>query len=145
MLTHQEILDKIVDHFYTQSKKSGSIDEQGIFECRYRAVDGSMCAVGALIKDEFYDVEIEGFPVRSRCHILYGQAEKWEILKKSLILSGVDAADAHTCEFLNRIQGIHDNMDETLIGDDFNNAITPYLYKIATLYRLNTSNLKPEA
>lgn len=52
----QEIFDTVVAHLLkqnAQSKTDGS--------CSYRGADGAMCAVGCLIKDEFYDSEIEGY------------------------------------------------------------------------------------
>jgi len=48
-LTIQEIFDKVTTHLLTQNKQS----KEGKV-CLYRGPNGTMCAVGCLIKDEFY-------------------------------------------------------------------------------------------
>ena len=71
MTTLQQVFDKVALHLLTQKKPSmnGS-------ECMYRGADGTMCAVGCLIKDEHYDDYIESKGVASDYVV--------EVLAKSL-------------------------------------------------------------
>jgi hypothetical protein len=56
MTTLQEIFDKVTTHLLTQGKRS--IDEKKHI-CLYRGPNGTKCAVGCLIKDEFYHAGLE--------------------------------------------------------------------------------------
>ena len=55
-MNNQEIFDTIVDHLYKQ--QVASVDT--FKHCQYRGENGTSCAVGCLIKDEFYDPMFEG-------------------------------------------------------------------------------------
>ena len=55
-LSRQEIFDKVASHLLTQGKQSTDLDGN----CLYRRADGLKCAIGCLIPDELYDVEMEG-------------------------------------------------------------------------------------
>lgn len=55
MITNQEIFDRVADHLIKQGKPAR--DRTG---CRYRGPGGTQCALGCLIKDEFYSTELEG-------------------------------------------------------------------------------------
>lgn len=61
----QEIFDKVVTHLLTQNEKSLGYD--GL--CKYRGNNGLMCAVGCLITDKDYRLEIEGLSA-SHCTVL---------------------------------------------------------------------------
>ena len=50
----QEIFDKVTEHLY---KQGGPAKEQS--SCQYLASGGKKCAVGCLIKSEFYDESLE--------------------------------------------------------------------------------------
>lgn len=58
-MTHQEIFDKVLTHLRAQG-----VAATGGFQCTYRQTtpEGKtlMCAVGCLIKDEFYNPDFEG-------------------------------------------------------------------------------------
>lgn len=54
----QTIFDRVVKHLLTQNCRS--LLMPGSSSCRYRGPNGLMCAVGCLINDECYDVELEG-------------------------------------------------------------------------------------
>lgn len=60
-MTNQELFDKCLTHLRQQGQRS--VNESG--ECMYRAPDGGMCAIGALIPDEKYDPNFEN---RSAAH-----------------------------------------------------------------------------
>lgn len=59
----RELFERVRAHLLTQGKKSirEEIDERGLpsDSCLYRGPDGTSCAVGCLIKDEFYTPELE--------------------------------------------------------------------------------------
>lgn len=61
-MTNQEIFDKAALHLLTQNARA----EDANGTCEYRAADGKMCAVGALIPDGDYDETIEGETVTSK-------------------------------------------------------------------------------
>lgn len=58
MKTLQETFDEMVNHLRKQNSKSWLVDERD-GACAYRSQDGKMCAVGCLIKDEFYDPSLD--------------------------------------------------------------------------------------
>ena len=55
-----DINDKIRDHLIAQNKQAVRIVDLAPDGCAYRADDGCKCAVGTLIRDEFYSKELEG-------------------------------------------------------------------------------------
>ena len=66
-MTPQEIFDTVAKHLFAQGRRA-TIRETDIYgevsaACRYRAEDGTKCAVGALIPDEVYDPKMEGYDV----------------------------------------------------------------------------------
>lgn len=89
-MNNQEIFDTVSKHLLTQNKKS-----MGTKGCAYRGEDGCMCAVGALIRDEFYS------------EILEGNSVQVKIVINALELSGLELTEA-TGYLLNRLQLLHD-------------------------------------
>jgi hypothetical protein len=66
-MTNQEAFDVVAVHLIRQGKQSRdpafATDYRPEGLCRYRAPDGSKCAVGALIPDDRYEANMEGtFP-----------------------------------------------------------------------------------
>ncbi len=57
-MTSQEIFDTVARHLATQGCRA--LTTSGA--CRYRTEDGLKCAVGVLIKDEYYRPEFENRP-----------------------------------------------------------------------------------
>ena len=57
MMTDLEIFDFVAAHLLRQGRRS--MNQSGTI-CAYRGGDGTSCAVGFLIKDEFYDPAMEG-------------------------------------------------------------------------------------
>ncbi len=55
MSTTFELFERVRAHLLNQNRRS--VDAHG---CAYRGTDGLSCAVGCLIKDEFYNSEMEG-------------------------------------------------------------------------------------
>lgn len=96
-MTLQEIFDKASTHLLTQNAKS----LLGISMCRYRADNGLMCAVGCLIKDEFYTPDLER------------KVSYMKDVQTALVSSGVlDKVDtvimSEKSRMLDRLQEIHD-------------------------------------
>ncbi len=89
----QEIFDTVSVHLLTQNKKS---QESSFYSsCLYRGPNGLKCAVGCLIKDEFYNIHIENYSSDAECVI------------KALGQSGIIIDDEIT-EILYDLQDIHD-------------------------------------
>lgn len=67
MAQAQEVFNKVATHLFTQGRQAADEDSHGLggISCRYRASDGTRCAVGVLIPDEVYDSEMEGQDVGS--------------------------------------------------------------------------------
>ena len=86
-----QIFEKVKTHLLAQNLKS--VDADGA--CVYRGAYGMMCAVGCLIKDEFYSSKIEGNAASSaKVHFALTQS----------IGDFSDNADI----MLSNLQGIHD-------------------------------------
>lgn len=95
MKTNLEIFVEVAVHLLTQNRKATNYD-RGV--CRYLAPNGDKCAVGCLIKKEFYVPEIEEHAIH------YATPE----LIKALNDSGVPQ-EPDTYELLQKLQYIHDN------------------------------------
>lgn len=89
-----EVFEIVEKHMLTQNKKSFINDDEDT--CGYRSGSGLKCAIGCLIKDEFYDPKIE---TKSVDHY-----EVFEILQKSL---GFDI-DPDLLKMLYHLQLIYD-------------------------------------
>ena len=94
-MTYQEIFDKVATHLLTQNARSWA-PSFPYRACAYRGIGGLKCAIGCLIPDERYSVELEGKAASS-----------------PLVMSavGVPAADTDLGSFLRYLQGIHDGAD----------------------------------
>jgi hypothetical protein len=57
--SEQEIFNRVITHLAGQERQSVGLDG----ECRYRSPEGMSCAVGCLISDDDYEVEMEGADV----------------------------------------------------------------------------------
>ena len=94
-LGFQEVYSVARQLLLTQNKKS-SVASDGEGMCLYRSPDGCKCAIGALIKDEFYTPNLEYKDCNS---ISVGDA---------LEHSGVSKEVMNTVGFLRGLQIIHD-------------------------------------
>lgn len=108
-LSLQEIFDKVISHLRKQGVQSGSSGD-----CLYRGPNGTMCAVGCLIKDEFYSNELEDMP--ADCSIVL----------KSLVSSGILApaengayGEVTKIHLLSDLQELHDTRMCDGIGEEF--------------------------
>ncbi len=103
MLNIQEIFDTVTTHLLTQRAKSAVPNTDGEkygeskLTCLYRHPDGLTCAVGCLIKDEFYETRLEGLRTTS------------DDVLRSLTDSGVDVDSDNVRSLLRELQGVHDD------------------------------------
>lgn len=88
-----QVFLKVRDHLLTQMEQSRGEDSR----CAYRGTNGMMCAVGCLIKDEFYHAGLE----YKNC----GNAHVMIALEKS----GIDVFSPDTMGLLSTLQKIHDD------------------------------------
>jgi hypothetical protein len=83
-VTLQSIFNRVATHLLKQGKRAtvektrivphlmdgNKCVEEKYDVCMYRTPDGSKCAAGCLIKDEFYKPEIEGYNVESVDYVI---------------------------------------------------------------------------
>ncbi len=92
MNIQQQVFDKIVSHLRSQGKQSRNT----LGDCVYKNTDGTSCAVGCLIEDQFYSPDIEGLSVE----------DIFDALSRSL---GIPFSDVILLEeLLNDLQATHD-------------------------------------
>lgn len=94
MKTKLEIITEVSKHLSTQGRRSVSIEG----DCLYLAPNGDKCAVGCLIKPEFYKHSLE-------YHAILSATPE---LSKALLDSEIPD-DQETVELLTELQHIHDN------------------------------------
>lgn len=95
-MNRQKVFNMIAEHLIKQGVRS-RVD--GF--CSYRNPDGLKCAVGAIIKDEFYTPQLEKEPLS------YGSNRMMSALTNSLD-SRPTSGDIF---FLSRLQQIHDHVN----------------------------------
>lgn len=93
----QEIFNTVKTHLLQQNAKSEKLNpETNTMYCLYRGPNNTKCAVGCLIKDEFYTLELEG------------ETANYSLVTRALTLSGIDLSDHTTINFLLALQDVHD-------------------------------------
>jgi hypothetical protein len=104
----QDISQLIADHLTKQKKVS-----MGGFGCAYRGEGGASCAVGCLIKDEYYSKSLET-----------QNAASPEVFNAIMLSIGPSASE--TPDLLNMLlewQGYHDGADYACWCKDFENEL----------------------
>lgn len=119
-MTLQEVFDISARHLLTQMKKSEIHTHFGT-SCAYRGPEGRMCAVGPLIKDEFFSESLNATTVLSSC------------VEEALLDSGVPK-EVLTSGLLMNLQQVHDLHEPY----DWKH----YLKNVAKVYNLNTAVLE---
>lgn len=92
MLNQQKLFNKVRKHLMAMEKQSVSE-----YSCAYRGENGAKCAIGILIKDKYYNPEIEGKTVAN------------PFVKQALLDSGVDLSNLN---LLCDLQQTHDEYFE---------------------------------
>ena len=123
-MTLQEIFDKVTTHLLTQGKKSKVEDSK---VCLYRGSNGTMCAVGCLIKDEFYHEGLEE------------NLSTAKIIHEALQKSGIEVTEKVNI-FLRDLQKLHDGSPSITSKNEYRTFLptqwTEGLQYIATNYGL---------
>ncbi len=123
-MTKQEVFDKVVTHLVRQGRQS--IDGT---DCAYRGSDDTMCAVGCLIKDEFYNGRLEGL-------IANNMSVQIALVKSGVISQSQTDEDSEIISMLVALQCIHDNPryfdGNGFVLDSVNTVRTTYDVKIPT-------------
>ena len=98
-MTDLEIFDFVAAHLLRQGKQSRCASAGSLYHaCLYRNTDGTSCAIGCLIKDEFYDPEMEGTQIPDNP---MAQAAVAKSIGRKLV--------GHVTDVLNMLQRVHDN------------------------------------
>ena len=92
MKTALDVFNKVSEHLLAQNARALSVAD---LSCVYRSNSGLKCAVGCLIKDEFYSRELEGRYVRTN------------VIESVLKLSGVPITE-EVLKLLEELQQLHD-------------------------------------
>ena len=98
-MTPQKIFNTVINHLYTQKKKSFSFSNN---VCQYKTSEGLKCAIGCLIPDEIYIKEMD--------------EDSWIIKKFSRRFESLSYfTEGNNTDLLDRLQKIH---DEASTSDD---------------------------
>jgi len=102
MKTMQQVLDQVVAHLRKQGARSMIFDpSEQVSGCMYRGQGGMKCAVGCLIDDKWYSLDLEG-------KLATDKAVKEALEKSEVVCSGVMSC------LLTDLQRIHDQHDPNL-------------------------------
>lgn len=94
-MNNLEIFNKVEQHLLSQNAKS-QIHRRGLDVCGYRGTEGRMCAVGCLIKDQYYSPTFEGESALDAGVI------------RALNQSGINTQEPSTMSMLIDLQMLHD-------------------------------------
>ena len=96
-----EVFNKVEAHLLAQGVRSMKYLDM----CAYRGAGGLRCAVGCLIKDEFYHESLEGLAMLPDKK----KDDHQMLLEEALIKSGIDLKPA-TTYMLSDLQDLHDTV-----------------------------------
>ena len=96
-----QVFNKVEDHLLSQGERSVKYLEV----CVYRGEYGMSCAIGCLIKDEFYHEGLEGLAMLPDKK----ENDHQMLLEEALIKSGIDLKPA-TTYMLSDLQYLHDTV-----------------------------------
>jgi len=111
-MTDKELFLQIKTHLLTQGKQciatyKDSLTDREVTSCAYRSPEGLKCAVGCIIKDEYYTPELEGRNVLSIT------------VKDAVVRSlGLEFLPNHTHEMLSSLQDLHDIASPSIWGEE---------------------------
>lgn len=125
MIDRQGIFDRMLAHLRKQGKLS--IDDEGYG--MYRAPDGCACAIGGLIPDERYSVELEG-------KAAYEADVVWAVGFE------VDQLGSNDVSFLDDAQAY---LHESLSDDDFETQLESAAAQLAAAWRLQYTPIGGDA
>ena len=94
-----EVFNKVEAHLLAQGVRSMGGYSSLSDGCAYRGDGGKQCAVGCLIKDEFYHKDLEGWSISA--------VKRGGSVDKALIKSGIDLSP-EMAQMLSDLQYLHD-------------------------------------
>lgn len=119
-MTNQAIFDKVVTHLRKQGRKAQRMAKpfgmQPVMACSYRDDDGLKCAVGCLIPDKFYTVDMEGATVRDLRVLIEKEVAPLQMSPKFATMFNALASVGIVPEqygLLERLQAVHDSNQPT--------------------------------
>ena len=113
-----EVFNKVEEHLLSQGERSVKFLDM----CAYRGAGGLRCAVGCLIKDEFYHEGLEGlgmWPDKK-------EDDHQMLLEEALIKSGIDLNSTMT-HMLGDLQSLHDTVKPEVWKQRLQNLRVKYL------------------
>ena len=116
-----EVFNKVEAHLLAQGVKSirKSLKQD---MCAYRGAGGLRCAVGCLIKDEFYHEDLEGLAMLPDKK----EDDHQMLLEEALIKSGIDLNSTMT-HMLGDLQSLHDTVKPKVWKQRLQNLRVKYL------------------
>ena len=116
-----EVFNKVEAHLLAQGVKSirKSLKQD---MCAYRGAGGLRCAVGCLIKDEFYHEGLEGLAMLPDKK----ENDHQMLLEEALIKSGIDLNSTMT-HMLGDLQSLHDTVKPKVWKQRLQNLRVKYL------------------
>lgn len=100
-MTYQEIFTKVRNHLLAQNKKSLIPPHQELTSgCAYRGIGNTACAIGCLIPDSLYTIELEGRSV--------GSTDVSKVLAQVIGLEWDTPEMWEYIRFLRKLQLVHD-------------------------------------
>ena len=109
-LNNQETFNTVVNHLRKQNGRSMASTEEGDIQCAYRGVNGDKCAIGCLIKDEYYHEKIEGLDIGTF------------LVRDAVAKSGCLAE----LGILSDLQSMHDNCEPSIWETEFSKLAVKY-------------------
>ena len=125
----QQLFDTCVDHLFAQRTRSFDIERE---ICMYRGPNGTKCAVGALIKDEYYSEEMEGLTVDS--HDGFGRNGPLAAIEKSI---GRELTTSDVVMLLS-LQQAHDRAEDNCETGEYGVPVNYGIDGIINVARMNT-------
>ena len=116
-MTKKKIFNTVKNHLLKQKEKSYFEGLDGGKSCAYYGDNGKKCAVGCLIKPEFYDIDMEDKDIGSI------------VIRQALIESGVpvNSKDSvNIIDMLSSLQELHDGIPVKYWKEKLNELAVEY-------------------
>ncbi len=115
-MNKQEIFNQVYLGLKSQGfKKSTAFADESVGTCRYRGYNGRKCAIGHLISDEEYSIELEGAGIVYLIKNAFGPH-----LKPKKVKSFFERLEINNCaddiDFLRSLQYVHDESEDIRAG-----------------------------
>jgi hypothetical protein len=118
-MNKQEIFNQVYLGLKSQGfKRSTAFADEHVGTCRYRGYDGRKCAIGHLISDEEYSIDLEGSGIYYLLkHTFTDISPPFPVLKMK---SFFERLEINNCtdhiDFLRSLQRVHDEFEDMQAG-----------------------------